>query len=244
VKENHAGGADGPRIVALGRWATVLVAILAVLLSVAAAVGTAVLISIVRHVPLGRLPLGLGGALEAFIVAPVLVLTLIVAIRRSGSDVLAYLGLDVPRWRHVGLAIAAVLVLIGFQDALALMLGRRTVDATQLEMVRLATADGSLILVLIAAVIAAPIHEEFLFRGFLFRGFVRTQRDAIPGILVISLLWTSLHFTQEWFSIATVFLSGLLLGFVRWQTGSTTLTIVLHMLMNLEATVELEIALR
>jgi uncharacterized protein len=35
-----------------------------------------------------------------------------------------------------------------------------------------------------------------------------------------------------------VFLIGVLFGFVRWRSGSTTLVILLHMLLNLESVAE------
>jgi uncharacterized protein len=240
LTELYTASAKDTRIVALSRLATVVVAIVALFLSVSALVVTSL---IVRHVAQRQLPIGWFSALETLVLAPVLVLTLILAIRRSGSHVLPYLRLDIPRWRHVGLAVIALILLIAFDDGLALVLGRRIVDPGQLQMVRLATADGSLIWLLIGTVIAGPIHEELLFRGFLFRGFVRTQRDAIPSIVLISLVWTLMHFSIEWYSICVVFLTGLLFGLVRWQTDSTTLAIVLHVLSNLEASIELEVML-
>ena len=42
----------------------------------------------------------------------------------------------------------------------------------------------------------------------------------------------------DWFGIRQVFLTGLVLGWLRWLSGSTALTILLHMLVNLEATIE------
>jgi membrane protease YdiL (CAAX protease family) len=77
-------------------------------------------------------------------------------------------------------------------------------------------------------------EEELLFRGFIFRGFVHVPRDAIPNIVVISLIWSMIHTQYDWFTIAEAFVFGLLLGFVRWSTGSTTLAIILHMLINLD----------
>jgi len=78
----------------------------------------------------------------------------------------------------------------------------------------------------------------------MFRGFVREPRDSLPAILVISLLWALLHLGQyDWFGVAVVFVLGILLGYVRYFTGSTTLTIFLHMMFNLESMAETLIAL-
>jgi hypothetical protein len=236
--------ADGTRIVPLGRWATVLVAIIAVLLSVSAAVATVVLIATVRQVPVFRLPYGWIAGTETLVLAPTVVLTLAVAIRWSSRNVLPYLGLDIPRWRHVGLAVVALALLIGLTDALALVLGRDVVDPRQVELVRSAMTDGSFVWMCVGIIIAGSIHEELLFRGFVFRGFVRSPRDAVPSIVSISLVWSLMHFPPVWYEFAALFVTGLLFGFVRWRTGSTTLTIILHMLGNLESTIEAVLAVR
>ena len=103
---------------------------------------------------------------------------------------------------------------------------------------RTARADGTLPWLWLAIIVAAPVGEELLFRGFMFRGFVHEPRDALPGILVIALIWSMLHVQYDWFGTAQVFVIGVLFGFVRWRTGSTTLVILLHMLLNLESVVE------
>jgi membrane protease YdiL (CAAX protease family) len=235
--------AEAARIVALSRWATVLVAIVAVVLSVSAVAATLGVIATVRQVPFFRLPFGLVSATETLVLAPTLVFTLILAIRRSGSDVLPYLGLDVPRWQSVALAVVALVVLIGLGDGLALVLGRNVVDPRQVELVRSAMADGSFIWMWIGIVVAGPIHEELLFRGFVFRGFVRSAHDVVPSIVLISLVWSLMHFPTNWYALGEIFVTGLLFGLVRWQTCSTTLTIILHVLGNLESMIETESAL-
>ncbi len=77
-----------------------------------------------------------------------------------------------------------------------------------------------------------------MFRGFLFRGWVRPGISGIVAIVVITLLWTAMHVQYDWFGMSQVFLIGLLLGWLRWRSGSTTLTLVLHVLANLESSIE------
>jgi len=89
-----------------------------------------------------------------------------------------------------------------------------------------------------AVVLVGPLGEEIMFRGFLYRGLVRVHDRPIWGILTISILWTALHVQYDWSGLLQVFLIGLLFGWVRWRSGSTTLTFVLHALMNLESAVE------
>ena len=47
-----------------------------------------------------------------------------------------------------------------------------------------------------------------------------------------------IHVQYDWFLIAQVFAFGLLFGWVRWATGSTILTMLLHALVNLEGMIE------
>jgi membrane protease YdiL (CAAX protease family) len=157
--------------------------------------------------------------------------------------VLAYLGLDIPRQPHIEMAMAGLALLIVFFGTLELALRRDTVPQWMLETYRSAQADGSLIWLWFAIVVVAPIGEEILFRGFMFRGFVHAPRDVIPSIMIISLIWSLLHSQYDWFTIAEIFAVGVLLGWVRWRTGSTTLTILLHMLYNLVALTWLELTL-
>ena len=82
-----------------------------------------------------------------------------------------------------------------------------------------------------------------LFRGFLFRGLVHEPRDALPGILVIALIWSLLHVQYDWLGAGLVFALGIMFGYVRLYTGSTMLVIVLHMLLNLESVGETVFAL-
>jgi uncharacterized protein len=68
-------------------------------------------------------------------------------------------------------------------------------------------------------------------------------RDALPGILAISLIWSLLHVQYDWFGTALVFAIGIYLGFIRFYAGSTTLVILLHVLLNLESVAETVIVL-
>jgi membrane protease YdiL (CAAX protease family) len=77
-----------------------------------------------------------------------------------------------------------------------------------------------------------------LFRGFLFRGWLQQPRDAWAVIIITSLLWAFIHVQYDWYVIAQIFIFGLLLGWMRWATGSTTLTILLHALINTEGMLE------
>ncbi|HKD24955.1 MAG TPA: type II CAAX endopeptidase family protein [Xanthobacteraceae bacterium] len=212
----------------LSRWATVGYALFAIVLTVVLA-GVA-----------ARFMMPATASLVSMLVP---IITLMLACRRSGSNVLAYLGLDIPRWKHVAITVAGLAVWVVFLDALFLALGHDLVAPNMLEIYRSARADGSLIWWWLTIVVATPIGEELLFRGFVFPSFVDNQRDAIPNIVLISIVWSLGHFQYDWLGITSIFVVGVLLGLVRWRTGSTTLTILLHMLNNLESWIETAFAL-
>jgi len=53
-----------------------------------------------------------------------------------------------------------------------------------------------------------------------------------------------LHVQYDWAGMLQIFIVGLFLGWIRWRSGSTLLTFVLHALFNLEATVETVLLMR
>jgi membrane protease YdiL (CAAX protease family) len=219
-----------------GIWATLAFAILAFVLG--QAMGFAVL-SMVKSIDPGRVDTdGVSVAIYTLVSNPVEIVTLVLAIQLLGTNVLAYLGLDVPHPRVVVIAVLALAVAIAAADAITFALGKDLVPAFQIELHRTAREEGSLPWLWLAIIVAAPVGEELLFRGFMFRGFVHEPRDALPGILVIALIWSMLHLQYDWFGKSQVLAIGMLFGFVRWRTGSTTLVILLHMLLNLESVVE------
>jgi membrane protease YdiL (CAAX protease family) len=219
-----------------GLWATAGFATLAFVLG--QAMGIAAL-TMVKNFDLTRVDYdGTAVAVYTLVGNPVEIITLVLATRLSGSDALAYLGLDIPRRRDIAIAAAGLMAVILVADGMTLALGKEMVPAFQLELHRTAQAEGTLPWLWLAILVAAPVGEELLFRGFMFRGFVHEPRDALPAILVLALIWSLLHVQYDWFGTAQVFLIGVLFGFVRWRSGSTTLVILLHMLLNLESVAE------
>jgi membrane protease YdiL (CAAX protease family) len=82
-------------------------------------------------------------------------------------------------------------------------------------------------------VVVAPLGEELLFRGFLYRGWASSWLGVGGTILVTSLLWAMLHQQYNWYGILVIFCLGLLFGWLRQRSGTTTLTMILHALNNL-----------
>jgi len=170
--------------------------------------------------------------------ATVQVSILALAARLARWPASEYLGLARPATRPTLIAIAILIVFLLGYDALTYLLGRDIVTPFQVDTYRTARNGGTLTLLWLTFVFVAPVGEEIMFRGFLFRGWVRSERSAIPGILVISLLFAAIHVQYDWFGMLQVFFIGLLLAIARWRSGSTLLTILMHVLTNLWATIE------
>lgn len=177
-------------------------------------------------------------ALGALIANPVLIAVLALAARLAGWSPARYFGLTPFRRRDLGLGIVAVAALAAAFAASAHLLGRDLVTAFQIEAYVSTPGAAWLTALFVALVIAAPLGEEIMFRGFLFRGWVSPDRNPLVPIVSITVMWTALHVQYDWFGMTQVFALGLLLGWMRWRSGSTTLVVVLHALMNLESTVE------
>jgi uncharacterized protein len=168
------------------------------------------------------------------VTAAVLVLAALL-LRAQPSD---YLALSLPRARDLTVGVVWLVGLIAVSDALLYASGHALVTPFQLQSYDTAAAEGWLPAMLIAAILVAPAGEEIIFRGFLFRGFARTEKDARTAIVVISVMWAVLHIQYDWTGMLQIFVVGLFLGVVRWRSGSTFLTFILHALFNLEGTLE------
>ena len=123
-------------------------------------------------------------------------------------------------------------------DLLTLAFGRDVVPSFMREAYLSARLAGSLPLFFLAVVVVAPITEEIAFRGFLFRGLSATWLGVGGTLVATSAAWAAMHVQYDWLTLAQIFLIGLVLGWLRWASGSTLLTIILHMLANLTATIQ------
>ena len=106
------------------------------------------------------------------------------------------------------------------------------------QVVDVGCGSGSLLPFLIALVIIGPVTEEVVFRGFLFRGLSESFLGVAGTLVATSAAWAALHVQYDWMTIAQIFLIGLLLGWLRWASGSTLLTIMLHVLANFAACIQ------
>ncbi len=187
-----------------------------------------------------------GAMVTVFILVanPVTIAVLALAVRLAHARQAEYLAMALPPMTYLRVALVWLVALIAVSDTLLYLSGRALVTPFQLQSYTTAAAEGWLPALLAGAIIVAPAGEEIMFRGFLFRGWARGDRTTWPAIVVISILWAALHVQYDWTGILQIFVIGLFLGWIRWRSGSTLLTFLLHALFNLEGTLETVLQIR
>ena len=91
----------------------------------------------------------------------------------------------------------------------------------------------------VAAVLAAPLFEEVVFRGFLFRGFQPSFLGTPGTIALTAILWAALHVQYNFYGMGFIFGLGLLFGLARARSGSLVVTLTLHAVFNFFETLAL-----
>ena len=165
--------------------------------------------------------------------APIAVVAL--AARLARCSIQDYLALYWPDRRNLLIGIACLVVLLPLGDLSSYLTGRDIVPSFVVDAYRTARGSGHLMLLAIALVVAAPLMEELLFRGFLLPGFAASRLGISGAIVLTSVTWAAMHVQYELFYIIQIFILGCVLGWLRWRSGSTTLTLMLHALVNLGA---------
>jgi membrane protease YdiL (CAAX protease family) len=177
-------------------------------------------------------------ALVTIVAGPAWIAVMAIAASWRGWRVADYLALAVPRRSEFAFGLVCMAALLIAFDLLTYATGRDVIPAFMFESYKTARASGSLVLFFIAVVIIGPITEEIVFRGFLFRGLSASFLGIAGTLIVTSVAWALMHVQYDALIIAQIFLIGLLLGWLRWASGSTLLTISLHVLANFVATIE------
>jgi uncharacterized protein len=131
---------------------------------------------------------------------------------------------------------AVMLVFAGLSDVAIWLLGRPIACDFTIDVYRTAVFVP---LLLATLWIAAPVFEETLVRGFMFQGIQQSRLGNPGAILITALVWSLTHMQYDAYGMWVIFLSGILLGIARAKTDSVYLTIGLHSMMNVVATIEL-----
>ncbi len=156
-----------------------------------------------------------------FVAAP-----LVIAMRHRGSAREAISRLGVRRFGPSALKwMAAAIGVYLFCSFLY------TVLAGQPHQKDIAMGFGAVPFQVLLIVIAAPISEEFCFRGMLFGG-LRTRLPRLAAALLSGAIFGGLHATTGVSAIPPLIVFGFLLALLYEKTGSIIPGILLHMLNN------------
>lgn len=184
------------------------------------------------------------GALNLLLEWSVPLLVLLTAVRIRSCRVREYFGWLRPRGRDVLIGILLALALQSMYYAFFYLSGA-DITAAAIAQYRAETAAGTphwtSMLLRWPAIICAPFVEESVFRGFLWRGWAQSPLGATRTWLLTSLAFAAYHIPAAMrlhpvlavVMLVQVFLLGLLLGWVRWRSGTTTATIIGHVAHNL-----------
>jgi len=171
--------------------------------------------------------------IAAFTIAIASVLAL--AARRAGGSAARYLGLLWPQWRYIAIAFALLAVEVLFNIGLFTLLPSPDESGPSIadDYRSLIGNPLGLVLFWLALVVIAPVTEEIVFRGFILRGWLDTRLGAVGAIVLVSLLFVAIHVPDELAVFISLFVGGLLLGTMRWLSGSIVPAILMHATWNL-----------
>jgi membrane protease YdiL (CAAX protease family) len=177
-------------------------------------------------------------AVATILSTPVPIAVVAIAARLARCTVRDYLALYWPRRADLIVGILVIAVLLPLGDLSSWLSGRDLIPPAVVDAYRTARSSGTLVLLAIALILAAPLMEELLFRGFLFPGYARSRLGPAGAIGLTSAGWAVMHVQYEAFYIVQIFVLGCVFGWLRWRSGSTLLTIILHAIVNTAALVQ------
>ncbi len=161
------------------------------------------------------------------------VLVLAVASRRS-FPARDYLALKPPAWKALVAWLGGLCLFVAASDLIIHLWGASPVA----EWMRDIYASASCLPCLLAALIVlAPVLEELVFRGFIFTG-VQERLGPFWAVVFATAPWALLHLQYEWYYMVVGFMLGMLFCIARWRTGSIYVSIIMHALSNIIATLE------
>ncbi len=163
----------------------------------------------------------------------------VVASRKNGSSSLAAdYGLSWPRLSDLGLGLGGGAIGRMIPTLLALLLalagGLSNAGARTAPTILGARPRGDLgwAVVVVLAVVGAPLVEELLFRGLIQGAFTR-RTGAVPAIFITALIFSFAHiFNEGPAAPLLIFPSGVILGYLRYRTGRLAAGMIAHATFN------------
>jgi membrane protease YdiL (CAAX protease family) len=225
-------------------WGTLIFGLLAYAALVVAQIGTLIVL-LARDgqfldSPAARNLANTGSAVSAFTLAgvPAVLLVLWLAIRLARQSFADYLALTLPKGRDVSLGAICMILFLSAWDLASHQFDIPITPSFVIDLYISARDTGTIVLLVLALCVAAPITEEFAVRGFLYRGWSESRFGAAGAIVLSAVVWATIHSQYSWYFIGEVFLIGLLLGYWRYRSGPTWLAVMLHSLSNAVALIE------
>ena len=157
------------------------------------------------------------------------------AVWSKGAGLTEYLGLYWPAHRYVVIGVVVLAILIPVVDLVSVLAGHAVTPKFVTDLYTSARDSGSLWLLAIALVVAAPLVEETVFRGFLLPGLAASRLGIWGATLATSVGWAFLHAQYQPFYLMQIVALGIVFGWLRWRSGTTTVTLLLHGVVNLVA---------
>ncbi|BDY06640.1 type II CAAX endopeptidase family protein [Ferrimonas sp. YFM] len=94
---------------------------------------------------------------------------------------------------------------------------------------------------LLTVVLLAPLVEELFFRQMFWAGLREQFHSPLIATLISSALWALIHTQYSFQGVSTLFLYGILLGYLRHKSSSVIPCILLHSAINALALAELHL---
>lgn len=151
-----------------------------------------------------------------------------------------YLAAQVERIatpRHVWLGAGAIAAALCFNTIYeAVLIGRPIQPSNAILFDAFDASIAGTMFVILAVAISAPVLEELLFRGQLQGALERwaerrgLRNPSLTALVMASAVFGAVHFQP--LAFPALFTSGLAMGWIRNRTGSLTLPILMHVVMN------------
>lgn len=127
------------------------------------------------------------------------------------------------------ISVGFIIILDELDRIVYILFGQPEILQELVEQLRI-TSIYSGFFIILTTVLVAPLVEEMLFRGYLQKVLEESWEDITKAILVTSLFFALVHLNPYW--IVQIYLMGLVLGYLAWQTNSIIPGIILHGLNN------------
>jgi membrane protease YdiL (CAAX protease family) len=139
-----------------------------------------------------------------------------------------------PFWRALGLSILSYLAYLSIMATILLFTILYDVSLPgfgeqDLYLPLFGNSMIGVVVLMVVAVLIAPIVEEILFRGYI-QGTLEKYISPTLSLLITALIFSLSHF--QFVVVIPLFILGLLLGALRNHTRSISVPIMFHMLNN------------